>query len=310
MQKNSNSPSYPVTTGAPALREALKRYCIERLGASGEFDVLPTIGSKEIVALLPFLLQAKRILIPTVAYPTYKVGGILAGAEVIEVDIAAEEWPVSDIDLAWINSPSNPTGRVHSESEIKSALFWSLKSGAVIASDECYLSFPDSKSARSILSFTEGNNKGVLAVHSLSKRSNMAGYRGSFVAGDPKLISTLLEIRKHMGMMVPLPVQMATVAALGDEKHVEIQAHRYRNRRAILRVALERNGFKVEFSEAGLYIWCTRDEEDWQTVSWFADRGVLVTPGRFYGEQGARHVRIALTAMDEKIIEAASRLGE
>ncbi len=234
----------------------------------------------------------------------------MAGAQVIEVDLAAEQWPESDIDLAWINSPSNPTGRVHSDDEMLAALNWSKRTGAVIASDECYLSFPDSKSGRSILSLTAGDNTGVLAVHSLSKRSNMAGYRGSFLAGDPKLIAALLEIRKHMGMMVPLPVQMASVAALSDEHHVELQSQRYKNRRAVLRAALEKLGFKIEFSEAGLYIWCTRDEEDWQTVSWFADRGVLVTPGRFYGDKGARHVRIALTATDEKIIEAANRLSE
>lgn len=234
----------------------------------------------------------------------------MAGAQVIEVDLAAEQWPESDIDLAWINSPSNPTGRVHSDDEMLAALNWSKRTGAVIASDECYLSFPDSKSGRSILSLTAGDNTGVLAVHSLSKRSNMAGYRGSFLAGDPKLIAALLEIRKHMGMMVPLPVQMASVAALGDEHHVELQSQRYKNRRAVLRAALEKLGFRIEFSEAGLYIWCTRDEEDWQTVSWFADRGVLVTPGRFYGDKGARHVRIALTATDEKIIEAANRLSE
>lgn len=280
------------------------------MGARGEFDVLPSIGSKEIVALLPFLLQAKQVLIPDVAYPTYKVGGILAGAKVTEVAIDANTWPAKDIDLAWINSPSNPTGRVHTDAELIYALEWSRKSGAVIASDECYLSFPDSKQGKSILSLTGGDNAGVLAIHSLSKRSNMAGYRGSFIAGDPKLISKLLEIRKHMGMMVPLPIQLATAVALGDESHVLQQAERYRNRRKTLRAVLEKLGFTIDFSEAGLYLWCTRNEEDWQTVDWFSQRGVLVTPGRFYGDKGSRYVRIALTATDEKINEAAQRLTE
>lgn len=269
---------------------------------------MPSIGSKEIVALLPFLLQAKQILIPEIAYPTYKVGGILAGAKVTEVAIDATTWPTKDIDLAWINSPSNPTGRVHTDSELISAIEWSRKTGAVIASDECYLSFPDSKQGKSILSLTNGDNNRILAVHSLSKRSNMAGFRGSFIAGDPKLISELLEIRKHMGMMVPLPIQLATAVALGDESHVIQQAERYRNRRKYLRVVLERLGFQIDFSEAGLYIWCTRDEEDWQTVDWFAQRGILVTPGRFYGDKGSRYVRIALTATDEKINEVVTRL--
>ncbi|MEY3433950.1 MAG: hypothetical protein RL057_330 [Actinomycetota bacterium] len=269
---------------------------------------MPTIGSKEIVALLPFLLQVKKLLIPEIAYPTYKVGGILAGAQVIEVDIDAAHWPTNGVDLAWINSPSNPTGRVQSDAELVAAIEWSRNSGAVLASDECYLSFPDTKQGRSVLSLANGNNKGLLAIHSLSKRSNLAGYRGSFIAGDAQLIKQLLEIRKHMGMMVPLPVQMATAAALKDESHVQQQAVRYKNRRAVLRQALEILGFKVEFSEAGLYLWCSRGEEVWLTVAWFADRGVLVTPGSFYGDKGARHVRIALTATDEKINEAAKRL--
>jgi aspartate/methionine/tyrosine aminotransferase len=227
----------------------------------------------------------------------------------VEVDIDAATWPRAGIDLAWINSPSNPTGRVQSEQELQAALTWVRESGSVLASDECYLSFPDSKKALSVMRLTNGDNRGVLAVHSLSKRSNMAGYRGSFVVGDPALIAQLLEIRKHMGMMVPLPIQKAVTAALADETHVMAQADRYRNRRASLGSALMKLGFTIEFSEAGLYIWCSRGEEDWSTVAWFAERGILVTPGRFYGDLGSRHVRIALTATDEKILEAVSRIS-
>ena len=310
MTASANSPGYPVTTGSPELREALKQYCQLRLGATGEFDVLPTIGSKELVALLPFLLQSKRILIPDIAYPTYRVGGILADADVIEVGINADDWPVSDIDLAWINSPSNPTGRVHSREELLKVIKWSRKTGTPVASDECYLPFPDQEEGESILSLSGGDNRGLLAVHSLSKRSNMAGYRGAFVAGDPKLISQLLEIRKHMGMMVPQPIQRAMALSLTDEEHVKEQADRYRRRRAVLREALQATGFSIEYSHAGLYLWCTRNEEDWTTVSWFADRGIIVTPGRFYGERGTNHVRIALTATDEQIADAAARIRE
>jgi succinyldiaminopimelate transaminase len=298
-----------VTTGSPDLRAALKKYCVEILGATGDFDVLPTIGSKEIVGLLPFLLAAKKIIIPEIAYPTYKVGGILAGAEVKEVDIDAAAWPRNGIDLAWINSPSNPTGRVHSDAELLAAIEWSREAGAVLASDECYISFPDSKQGRSVLSHAAGNNQNILAVHSLSKRSNMAGYRGSFIAGDSSLVAQLLEVRKHMGMMVPLPIQKAVTVALSDESHVREQANRYKKRRKVLSEALRLLGFTIEFSEAGLYIWCTRGEEDWSTVQWFAEHGVLVTPGRFYGDKGARYVRIALTASDAKIAEAVSRLA-
>ena len=225
-----------------------------------------------------------------------------------EVGISADSWPTSGIDLAWVNSPSNPTGRVHSDSELKEVLNWSEKSGAVVASDECYLPFPDLKGGRSILAIAQGKNSNLLAVHSLSKRSNLAGYRGAFVAGDSKLIARLLEIRKHMGMMVPLPIQKATTVALADEVHVLEQSERYRRRRANLRRALESQGFTIEFSEAGLYLWCTRNEEDWSTVTWFAERGIIVTPGRFYGDKGSQHVRIALTATDANIEEAVERL--
>ena len=290
------------------MRAALKDYCTSYLGAQGDFDVLPTIGSKELVALLPFLLQAKRILIPEIAYPTYRVGGILANADVIEVAIDATDWPSQDIDVAWINSPSNPTGRVHSRGELEAVIAWSKRTGAVVASDECYLPFPDTKQGLSILSLTSGDNTNILALHSLSKRSNMAGYRGAFVAGDSALIARLLEIRKHMGMMVPLPIQKSVATALGDEIHVVEQSERYRNRRQVLRAALSEAKFSIEFSEAGLYLWCTRGEEDWKTVEWFADRGIIVTPGRFYGDKGASHVRIALTATDLQIADAAHRI--
>lgn len=299
-----------MTTGNPDLRAALRKYCEEKLGVKGEFDVLPTIGSKELVALLPFLLGAKRILIPRIAYPTYRVGGILAGADVEEVDNDPRLWPKKGVDLVWINSPSNPTGRVHSQKELDDVINWSRDTGCVVASDECYLPFPDGKSGESILALANGDNSRLLAVHSLSKRSNLAGYRAAFIVGDPRLISQLLEIRKHMGMMVPQPVQRAMTIALSDEVHVREQGDIYRNRRALLSSALIAHGFTVDHSEAGLYIWATRQEEDWKTVDWFARRGILVTPGHFYGEAGSRHVRIALTATDAKIEEAIQRIAD
>lgn len=314
LRNNSNSPSYPVTAGTPELRLAIEKYAREIIGASGEFDVLPTIGSKEMVALLPFLLEAKHILIPKIAYPTYRVGGILAKSQILEVDIDPETWPTKigdeKVDLVWINSPSNPTGRVHSERELAAIVAWSRSNQIPIASDECYLPFPDSQAGVSILKIAAGDNRGLLALHSLSKRSNLAGYRAAFVLGDPALIKKLLEIRKHIGLMMPLPTQRAMKVALEDEKHVQLQSDRYRSRRKVLATALQRTGFKIEYSDAGLYIWCTRDEEDWQTVAWFADRGILVTPGNFYGAAGARYVRIALTASDEKIAEAAARINQ
>lgn len=287
----------------------MEGYVRNRLGASGEFDVLPTIGSKEMVALLPTLLEAKRILIPKVAYPTYLVSTIFSRAEVIEVDLDPSEWP-KDVDLVWINNPSNPTGRVHTPAELDSVIKWSRANQVVIASDECYLPFPDSETSESILKRAAGDNVGFLALHSLSKRSNLAGYRAAFIAGDTKLIKRLLEIRKHLGLMMPLPVQRAMTVALQDEAHVERQADVYRNRRQILAPVLTGLGFRIDFSHAGLYIWCTRNQPDWETVSWFADRGILVTPGSFYGSAGSEFVRIALTATDSQISEVAQRIIE
>ena len=283
----------------------MRGWAIENLGVTGEFDVLPTIGSKEFVAWLPTFLQSKNVLYPKVAYPTYLVGSMIAGASSTAVDIDAASWPAAD--LAWINSPANPTGQVQTAAELTSVINWSRRHNAVVASDECYLSF--SKDAKSILSLAGGDNTNLLAVHSLSKRSNLAGYRAGFIVGDSKLIAQIREIRKHAGMMVPLPVQKAMVAALSDQKHVIEQANRYQMRRDVLKTALEKSGFKIQFSESGLYIWCTRDEDCWSTVDWFAQRGVLVTPGIFYGESGSKFARVALTATDEKIKQTAERIS-
>lgn len=283
----------------------MRSWAIDNLGATGEFDVLPTIGSKEFVAWLPTFLQSKKVLYPKVAYPTYLVGSMIAGASSTAVDIDAASWPAAD--LAWINSPANPTGQVQTAAELTAVINWSRQHNAVVASDECYLSF--SKDAKSILSLAGGDNTNLLAVHSLSKRSNLAGYRAGFIVGDSKLIAQIREIRKHAGMMVPLPVQKAMVVALSDKNHVIEQANKYQVRREILKTALEKSGFKLKFSEAGLYIWCTRDEDCWSTVDWFAQRGVLVTPGIFYGESGSKFVRVALTATDEKIRQTAERIS-
>jgi len=251
--------------------------------------VLPSIGSKEFIALLPTFLQSKKVLYPKIAYPTYLVSAMMVSAEAIPVEIDASTWPSAD--LAWLNSPSNPTGQVQTDDELKACIQWAQKSNSILASDECYLSF--AKDAKSILALANGNNTGLLAVLSLSKRSNLAGYRAGFVVGDSKLIDQIRQVRKHAGLMVPLPVQQAMIVALSDEKHVH-------------KAALLSKGFKIEHSEAGLYIWCTRGEDGYKTVDYFAQLGILVTPGAFYGSDN--FVRIALTASDEKISQAATRI--
>ncbi|MEY4023462.1 MAG: hypothetical protein RLZ23_423 [Actinomycetota bacterium] len=305
-QAASNSPSYPVTVGTPELRDAITAWAKKYLGATGEFGVLPLIGSKEFVAWLPTFIEAQSVLYPEVAYPTYLVGSLLATAQATPVSLDASQWPRAD--MAWVNSPSNPTGRVHSASEFSAAIEWSRKNKSVLVSDECYLEFGDSAKPTSIMSHTGGDNTNILAVHSLSKRSSMAGYRAAFIVGDPALIARILEVRKHAGMMVPLPVQMAMIAALSDDVHVAEQRARYNARRAALTPALRAAGFSIDHSEAGLYIWATRQENCWDSVSWLADRGIIATPGIFYGDQGASHIRIAMTATDAQIAEAAARI--
>ena len=297
-----------MTTGTPALREAIKKWSRENLGITGDFDVTPTIGSKELVAWLPTLLEAKNVLYPEIAYPTYLVGAILAGAAPQSVPIDAATWPAAD--LAWVNSPSNPTGRVHSSAELRAVVDYSRRTKTIIASDECYISFPArATQPTSIFAVADGDNTNLLAVHSLSKRSNLAGYRAAFVVGDSALIARILEVRKHAGMMVPLPVQRAMTVALADEVHVTEQAGRYRARRTVLQAALESQGFRIDHTEAGLYLWATRGESDWDSVTWLAQFGVLATPGHFYGPQGGNHIRIALTATDEQIATAAARIA-
>jgi succinyldiaminopimelate transaminase len=276
-------------------------------------SVLPTVGSKELVALLPLLLRVgpgDRVVLPELAYPTYEVGVRLAGAEPVRSDglVAAGPAPVR---LVWLNSPANPTGRVLPAAHLRKVVDWARERGAVVVSDECYLDFGWEAEPVSVLhpSVCGVDPTGLLAVHSLSKRSNLAGYRAGFVAGDPRLVAGLLAVRKHAGLIVPAPVLAAATAAYGDDGHVTEQRGRYAARRAVLRPALAAAGFAVEHSEAGLYLWATAGEDCWASVDRLAALGILVAPGSFYGPAGARHVRIALTATDERIAAAASRLS-
>ena len=306
MRAASDAPGYPLTAGSPELRAAISAWCKSRLSASGDFGVLPTIGSKELVAWLPTLLGSRKVLFPEIAYPTYAVGAQIAGAEGMAVGDDPSDWPVAD--LVWLNSPSNPTGRVLTAAQMGAALAWARENDAVIASDECYFEFGWDREPVSIMQVAGNDLSNVLAVHSMSKRSNLAGYRAAFIAGDVSIVQRLLEIRKHAGMIMPAPIQSAMIAALGDGEQIVIQRERYLRRREVLSSALIQAGFTIDHSEAGLYLWATRAEPALVTVDWFADRGILVVPGTFYGTSGSEHVRIALTATDEKIATALARL--
>ena len=275
--------------------------------------MLPTVGSKELVALLPSLLAlgaGDTVALPELAYPTYAVGALLAGAKPITYSSLLDLGP-QRIRLIWVNSPGNPTGQVLPVDHLAKIVSWARERDVLVISDECYLELGWEAEPVSVLDprVCGGDPSGLLAVHSLSKRSNLAGYRAGFVVGDPALVATLLEVRKHAGLIVPDPVQAAMIAALGDDSHVAEQRERYAARRTLLRPALEAAGLRIEHSAGGLYLWGTRDEDCWKTVADLADRGILVAPGEFYGPRGSQFVRIALTATDERIAQVPARLS-
>ncbi|MFI9581381.1 bifunctional succinyldiaminopimelate transaminase/glutamate-prephenate aminotransferase [Streptomyces sp. NPDC052236] len=311
----ADSPGYPTVWGTAALRDALTGWVERRLGAVGvtHTNVLPVVGSKELVAWLPTQLglgPGDKVAYPRLAYPTYEIGARLARAEPVAYDDPTQLDPAG-LKLLWLNSPSNPTGRVLAKDELIRIVAWARAHGVLVFSDECYLELGWEAEPVSVLhpDVCGGTYGGVVAVHSLSKRSNLAGYRAAFAAGDASVLGELLQIRKHGGMMTPAPVQAATVAALGDDTHVSEQRARYVARREALRTALEAHGFRIEHSEASLYLWATRDEPCWDTVAHLARLGILVAPGDFYGTAGERFVRVAFTATDERVEAAVKRLG-
>ncbi|MCV7280343.1 succinyldiaminopimelate transaminase [Mycolicibacterium flavescens] len=310
----SSSPGYPTTAGTPDLRRAAVDALARRYGITGLGDdaVLPVIGSKELIAWLPTLLGLGAddlVVVPELAYPTYEVGTRLAGTQILLADSLTQVGPRSPA-LVYLNSPSNPTGKVLGVDHLRKVVGWARERGVVVASDECYLGLGWDAEPLSVLhpSVSDGDHTGLLAIHSLSKTSSLAGYRAGFVAGDAALVAELLAVRKHAGMMVPTPVQAAMVAALQDDEHEREQRARYAKRRDLLLPALQAAGLTVDDSEAGLYLWATRGEPCRDTLGWLAERGILVAPGEFYGPLGTKHVRVALTATDERIAAAVERL--
>jgi succinyldiaminopimelate transaminase len=308
----ADSPGYPLTAGTAELRAAIEGWARRRLRAPDGVGVLPTIGSKELVALLPSLLalgSSDTVALPELAYPTYAVGALLAGARTLTYDSLLNLGPAR-VRLIWVNSPANPTGQVLPADHLAKIVSWARQRGTIVVSDECYFELGWDAEPVSVLDprVCGGDPAGLLAVHSLSKRSNLAGYRAGFVVGDPALIAELLEVRKHAGLMLSGPVQAAMVAALGDDAHVADQRERYAARRALLRPALEAAGMTIEYSDGGLYLWATEGRDCWETVRRLADAGILVAPGEFYGPRGAKHVRVALTGTDERIAQVPGRL--
>jgi succinyldiaminopimelate transaminase len=318
LRQAADSPGYPLTVGRVETRQA----CLDWLGSHGVTglgldQVLPVIGSKELIAQLAVHLgvgAGDLVVFPELAYPTYELGAALAGARSVARDSLTSLGPERPA-LLWLNSPSNPTGRVLPPEHLRKVVDWCRERGTVLVSDECYLECAWEAAPVSVLhpDVCGGSADGILAVHSLSKRSNLAGYRCGFVAGDTRLVGELLAVRKNLGLMMPGPQQVAMAVALADTVHVKEQHARYAARRTALRTALESAGFRIDHSEASLYLWARRSidrggESCWDTVTWLAERGILVAPGDFYGVAGAQHVRVAFTATDERIDAAVARL--
>ena len=298
--------AYPATVGTPQLREAIAAWFDRRRGVAG-------LEARNVLPTLLGLGEGDIVVHPRAAYPTYAVGAVVAGATAFASDDPAE-WP-EGTKLIWVNSPGNPDGRVWTVDELRAAVERARELGAVIAGDECYAELGwdapwDVEPVPSILDprVIGDSRANVLAVYSLSKQSNLAGYRAAFLAGCAKIVGELTTARKHLGLMPPAPVQHAMAVALGDDAHVQHQKQLYRARREILKPAVEAAGFTVDRSEAGLYLWITEGRDAWQTMERLAELGILAGPGVFYGDFFPQHVRLSLTASDERVAAAAARL--
>lgn len=309
-------PGYPSNVGTDEVRLAMHEYLTGRWGAVGlaEDACLPVIGTKELVGWLPTLLglgPEDTVVIPATAYPTYEVGALAAQARVVVAPDDPDELGELRPALIWLNSPSNPTGEIWDAARLRKWVQWARERDALVASDECYGEFGWTAEPVSVLgeSVGGGSTDHLLAVHSLSKRSNAAGYRLGFIGGDGRVVARILEARKHLGMMLPGPMQHVMSVLLRDHSHVVEQRNRYAARREVLANALEGAGFRIDLSQGGLYLWATRGEACRDTIDWLAERGILAAPGDFYGESGREHVRIGLTATDERIAAAAQRLS-
>ncbi|WP_316669867.1 succinyldiaminopimelate transaminase [uncultured Propionibacterium sp.] len=313
LEASSQAPGYPAVWGTPALRAAIISYFRNRWGSVelSERNVTTAVGTKEVVGWLPTLLSLgpdDTVVLPRVAYPTYEVGALMARARIQRCD--DPDQVEGSPSLIWINSPANPHGAVAPLDLLRRWVRLAQERGAVLAADECYAEFVYDAPAYTVLApaVNDGDITGLLAVQSLSKRSNMAGYRAGFIGGDAGIVGELTAVRKHLGMIVPAPVQAAMVAALGDQRHVDEQRARYAARRARMRAALERAGFRIDRSEGSLYLWATRGGPGRESIDWLAERGILAAPGDFYGPFSTDHVRISMTATDERIAAAVERL--
>jgi len=316
---------YPPSAGTAAARQAAAQWMAGRLGVNVPPDAIAVcIGTKELVAGLPAWLHLRdpsrdTVLYPALAYPTYEMGALLAGLRAVAVPVGddfrlrLEDVKSSDVEralLLWVNSPGNPAGQLE---DLAGVAEWGRQRRVLVASDECYAELTWSGPPRSILAHGAGPSglDGVLAVHSLSKRSNLAGLRFGWYAGDPSVVSYVREVRQHAGLMVPGVVQRAGIAALGDQDHAMSQRDAYWERLLRLRSILGSLGVEAPMPEGGLYLWAPAPRGDaWALAGQLArDAGLVVSPGEFYGEAGRSYVRVAAVAPMQRIELVARRLG-
>lgn len=310
--------SYPPSVGTASFLGAAQGWLQRRFDVSVDVaQIGATVGSKEFVALLPRFMALRTptrdtVLYPAIAYPSYEMGATLAGLRAVPVPFRADGClDLDSIDpgdtaralLLWSNSPGNPTGQLD---DLEAAASWGRTHGVPVFSDECYIEFTWNGAGRTIL---EHGSEGVVAVHSLSKRSNLAGGRAGFYAGDAEIVDFLREVRKHAGLMVPGPVQAAATVALGDQDHVDAQRDRYLHRlRLMAEVLSDWSGDAVGVPDGAFYLWIPTDD-GWDYATRLAHAGgAVVSPGEFYGTDGARHVRVAVVQPDEQIDVVAERL--
>ena len=310
---------YPPSVGNEPLRRAFSEWIGRRFAVSVPTSAIAAcIGTKEFVGTLPQWMKLRSpwldtVLYPSIAYPTYEMGATLAGCRAVAVPMNARGGidldAISEDDAAralllWVNSPSNPTGALD---DLEAAATWGRSRGVPVFSDECYAEFTWASPARSIL---QHGSDGVIAVHSLSKRSNLAGLRVGAYAGDPDLVHYLGEVRKHVGMMVPGPAQAAAVAALNDDEHVTEQRERYQARlRRMSQILSTWSGIDVPLPDGGFYLWFPVDDAWAFTERLAREGGALVSPGDLYGAAGSGFVRVAVVQTDETIERVATRLG-
>ncbi|NEG96404.1 succinyldiaminopimelate transaminase [Bifidobacterium sp. SMB2] len=319
----SNAYGYPVTRGTAALRESIARWFrdlrgvdLERIGAG----ICPTVGSKEGVSLMASLLglgAGDVVVQPRISYPTYEIGTQLAGATTLKTDVAdVESWAnVKGVKMVWVNSPSNPSGEVLSAAQLHDIVVAARRIGAVVVSDECYAlmdwgSSPAELSATSCIlndDVCDGGAEGLLCLYSLSKQSNMAGYRTALIVGDDAIVAPMLETRKQIGQIIPGPSQAAMAAGLDDVASVIEQRERYRNRLEKLVRGLNAAGYDAAMPQGALYVWVKAISGDcWKDIDDLAGIGIIVSPGEFYGD--ASYLRVSSTATDAAVDAAVERL--